>query len=127
MKPTDEGYQSFSYVIEAEGKKIVYSGDIASMEELDNLIADLDDPQYRGTGRGDPNGGSASVNGFPAGLVGEQFGGGGHLKNVVEADFQQAAQDDIGIVQMMELTEQSGLRESDVIFESLQQIKGVVD
>lgn len=54
IKPTDEGYQSFSYVIEAEGKKIVYSGDIASVEELDALIADGCDVLLTETGHHNP-------------------------------------------------------------------------
>lgn len=54
MKPTDEGYQSFSYVIEAEGKKIVYSGDVASVEELDALIADGCDVLLTETGHHNP-------------------------------------------------------------------------
>ena len=54
MKPTEEGYQSFSYVIEAEGKKIVYSGDVASMEELDNLIAGGCDVLLTETGHHNP-------------------------------------------------------------------------
>ena len=54
MKPTNEGYQSFSYVIAAEGKKIVYSGDIASVEELDNLIADGCDALLIETGHHNP-------------------------------------------------------------------------
>jgi len=33
-----EPWQSFSYKIDAEGKKIVYSGDVASYSELDSLI-----------------------------------------------------------------------------------------
>ena len=40
MKPTEEGYQSFSFIIESEDKRVVYTGDFASMEELDELIAD---------------------------------------------------------------------------------------
>lgn len=54
MKPTEEGYQSFSYVIEAEGKKIVYSGDVASAQELDALIADGCDVLLTETGHHNP-------------------------------------------------------------------------
>ena len=39
MKPTEEGYRSFSYLIEADGKKLVYSGDVASPEELDPWVS----------------------------------------------------------------------------------------
>jgi ribonuclease BN (tRNA processing enzyme) len=35
-----EPWQSFSYKIETEGKKIVYSGDVASYSELDELIGE---------------------------------------------------------------------------------------
>ncbi len=35
-----EGWHSFSYLIEAEGKKIVFSGDVKSSNELDSLIGD---------------------------------------------------------------------------------------
>ena len=34
------GWHSFSYLIEAEGKKIVFSGDVQSSSELDPLLAD---------------------------------------------------------------------------------------
>ena len=34
LKPTDEGWQSFSYVIESEGKRIIYTGDTASVDEI---------------------------------------------------------------------------------------------
>ena len=34
------GWHSFSYLIEAEGKKIVFSGDVKSSSELDSLIGD---------------------------------------------------------------------------------------
>ena len=35
-----EPWQSFSYKIELEGKKVVYSGDVARYSELDMLIGD---------------------------------------------------------------------------------------
>ena len=35
-----EPWQSFSYKIELEGKKVVYSGDVASYSELDELIGE---------------------------------------------------------------------------------------
>lgn len=40
MAPTDEGYRSFSFVIDAEGRRIVYTGDVASLEEMNALVAD---------------------------------------------------------------------------------------
>ena len=40
IKPGEDGYQSYSFVIEPADKRIVYTGDFASMEELDELIAD---------------------------------------------------------------------------------------
>ena len=36
---TEEGYQSFSFVIDAMGKRIVFTGDISSPAELEELIA----------------------------------------------------------------------------------------
>ena len=35
----ENGYHSFSYLIEAEGKRLVFSGDVASSEELDPLLS----------------------------------------------------------------------------------------
>ena len=35
-----EGYHSYSYLIETEGKRIVFSGDVASPSELDGLLED---------------------------------------------------------------------------------------
>ena len=54
MKPTEEGYQSFSFIIEAEGKKIVYSGDFATLNEIDDLIADGCDVLLTETGHHNP-------------------------------------------------------------------------
>lgn len=54
LKPTKEGYQSFSFVIEAEGKKIVYSGDFASLDEIDDLIANGCDVLLTETGHHNP-------------------------------------------------------------------------
>ena len=34
------GYRSFSFVIDADGRRIVYTGDVASLEEMDALVAD---------------------------------------------------------------------------------------
>lgn len=36
--PSSEGFQSFSFLIEADGKRIVYTGDYKSLEELWELI-----------------------------------------------------------------------------------------
>ncbi len=54
MKPTEEGYQSFSFLIEADGKRIVYSGDFASLDEIDDLIASGCDVLLTETGHHDP-------------------------------------------------------------------------
>lgn len=40
IAPTNEGYQSYSFIIDAAGKRIVYTGDIASLDELDALVCD---------------------------------------------------------------------------------------
>jgi len=37
LKPVDGKWKSFSYLIEAEGKRIVYTGDILSYSELDKI------------------------------------------------------------------------------------------
>lgn len=43
MVKTDDGrWQSFSFLIEADGKRIVYSGDIKSMEDISTLIESCD-------------------------------------------------------------------------------------
>ncbi len=54
LKPTEEGFQSFSFLIEAGGKKIAYSGDVASLEEIDSLIADGCDVLLTETGHHNP-------------------------------------------------------------------------
>ena len=36
----ENGWHSYSYLVEAEGKRIVFSGDILSPEELDPLVKD---------------------------------------------------------------------------------------
>ena len=38
MPENENGFQSFSYQILAEGKKIIYSGDVKAIEEIENLI-----------------------------------------------------------------------------------------
>ena len=38
MAPLEEGWRSFSFLIEGEGKRIVYSGDVKRYEELDPVI-----------------------------------------------------------------------------------------
>ncbi|MBR2964962.1 MAG: MBL fold metallo-hydrolase [Clostridia bacterium] len=40
LAKTEEGYQSFSFIIEAEGKRIAYTGDTASVEEILALVGD---------------------------------------------------------------------------------------
>lgn len=40
MKPLDGQWQSYSFLIECEGKQIVYSGDVKNYSELDAIIAD---------------------------------------------------------------------------------------
>ena len=38
--PTDNTWKSFTYLIEAEGKRVIYSGDLGGLEELEPIIAD---------------------------------------------------------------------------------------
>ena len=38
VMPVDEKWMSYSFLIEAEGKRLVYSGDVKAYEELDPLI-----------------------------------------------------------------------------------------
>ncbi|MBO5906852.1 MAG: hypothetical protein J6Q85_01685 [Clostridia bacterium] len=38
--PSNEGFQSFSFLIEAEGKRVIYTGDYKKLEEIEELIAD---------------------------------------------------------------------------------------
>ena len=40
MKPIEDKWQSYSFLIEGDGKKLVYSGDVKLYEELDPLIGD---------------------------------------------------------------------------------------
>ena len=40
MKPNEDGYQSFSFVIDVEGKRLIYTGDMASLDELEEVVAD---------------------------------------------------------------------------------------
>ena len=40
MQPIDGQWQSFSFLIEGDGQKLVYSGDVKAYEELDPLIGD---------------------------------------------------------------------------------------
>ena len=40
MLPVDGQWQSYSFLIEGDGKKLVYSGDVKSYTELDPLISD---------------------------------------------------------------------------------------
>jgi ribonuclease BN (tRNA processing enzyme) len=54
LPQTEEGYQSFSFLIEACGKKIVYSGDVSSSDELDSLIGDGCDVLLTETGHHKP-------------------------------------------------------------------------
>ena len=45
-----EGWRSFSYLIEAEGKRIIYSGDVNSPEEFESLIGEYADILIMETG-----------------------------------------------------------------------------
>ena len=40
MKPIEDKWQSYSFLIEGDDKKLVYSGDVKAYEELDPLIGD---------------------------------------------------------------------------------------
>ena len=40
MKPIDGQWQSYAFLIEGDGKKLVYSGDVKAYEEMDGLIGD---------------------------------------------------------------------------------------
>lgn len=54
LPPSDEGYRSYSFLIEAEGKRIVYSGDIRSFDELGGLLSEGADLLLCETGHHDP-------------------------------------------------------------------------
>ncbi len=54
LEPTREGYQSFSFLIEALDKRIVYTGDIKSFDEIDGLLAAGCDVLLVETGHHDP-------------------------------------------------------------------------
>ena len=40
LPPTESGWESFSFCIKAQGKKIVYSGDVGGIEDLSEFLAD---------------------------------------------------------------------------------------
>lgn len=40
LQPVDGQWQSYSFLIEGDGKKLVYSGDVKAYEEFDELIGD---------------------------------------------------------------------------------------
>ena len=52
--PTSAGFQSFSFVVETNGKRIIYTGDLESIEELDALIAEGCDVLLTETGHHTP-------------------------------------------------------------------------
>jgi ribonuclease Z len=54
VQPTAEGYQSFSFLIEAQGKRIVYTGDLASLDEIEEFLADGCDLLLTETGHHSP-------------------------------------------------------------------------
>ena len=54
LAPTDEGYQSYSFIIDADGKRIVYTGDLASLDELESLVDGGCDILMTETGHHDP-------------------------------------------------------------------------
>lgn len=54
IPPTETGYRSFSYLIEAEGKRIVYSGDVKDLDDLAPFLAEGCDLLLMETGHHDP-------------------------------------------------------------------------
>ena len=52
--PSSEGFQSFSFLLEVEGKRIIYTGDLKSLEEIDELIEDGCDVLLTETGHHKP-------------------------------------------------------------------------
>lgn len=54
MAPAEDGYLSFSFLIDSAGKRIVYSGDLGSLRELDDLLYDGCDALLIETGHHNP-------------------------------------------------------------------------
>ena len=54
LRAIDEDYQSYSFIINAEGKRIVYTGDLASVDELEALVGEGCDILLTETGHHDP-------------------------------------------------------------------------
>ena len=54
LAPSEDGFRSFSFVIGAGGKRIVYTGDVASLEEIDGLVSDGCDVLLCETGHHNP-------------------------------------------------------------------------
>lgn len=50
LKPTEEGWQSFSFRITAEGKRIIYSGDLKDIEDIDGILSEGCDILFAETG-----------------------------------------------------------------------------
>ena len=48
--PQDNNWKSFTYLIEAEGKKVIYSGDLGGLDEIDAIIGDGCDALMMETG-----------------------------------------------------------------------------
>ena len=55
LAPTEEGYQSFSFIIEVEGRRIVYTGDTASVDEILALASEGCDLLFTETGHHKPS------------------------------------------------------------------------
>ena len=54
LPDTEEGHQAFSFLIDAKGKRIVYTGDLGEFEEIEDLLADGCDVLLTETGHHEP-------------------------------------------------------------------------
>ena len=89
--------------------------------------ADPDKPQHGRTGRGDERQRALIMRHVFLGGLGDEFRGGAHLVNLIEADALQGQNDAAGVVQMLDLGEEHRCGQRYLILEAIQCLHGIAD
>ena len=89
--------------------------------------ADPDKPQHGRTGRGDERQRALIMRHVFLGGLGDEFCGGAHLVNLIEADALQGQNDAAGVIQMLDLGKEHRRRQRYLILEAIQCLHGIAD
>ena len=89
--------------------------------------ADPDKPQHGRTGRGDERQRALIMRHVFLGGLGDEFRGGAHLVNLIEADALQGQNDAAGVIQVLDLGKEHRRRQRYFVLKAIQCLHGIAD